>query len=314
MAVLAALGVACAANNQNLEVKVENFTAQLAKMQREVDEVHRQLAVVTATSKPAAEDSLIEQKLDELARKIDLLAARDPSGRQPRLEPDRSQVYAIPVDGHPSKGPKDAKVTMVVVRDYACPYCEKSRATLDELHKKYGGDLRLVYRNMIVHPQVATAAAIASCAAAKQGKFEALDDALWEQGFKARQFDTPKGAAGCWTTSEGCPIVLGFARDANLDLVRFKAEMRGCEAEIQADMAELMRFAVGATPSFFINGRFMSGAMPLEDFAALIDEERAKANERIKAGTPRASYYKTWILGKGLTKVERPTAAAPSAN
>jgi hypothetical protein len=48
----------------------------------------------------------------------------------------------------------------------------------------------------------------------------------------------------------------------------------------------------------------------------LIDEELAKANQRIQAGTPKAAYYKTWVLGKGLTKVESPAPAPapPSGN
>jgi hypothetical protein len=61
----------------------------------------------------------------------------------------------------------------------------------------------------------------------------------------------------------------------------------------------------------------MSGAMPIESFALLIDEALAKANQRILAGTPKSAYDKTWVLGKGMTKVERPAAAPapqPPAN
>jgi hypothetical protein len=43
----------------------------------------------------------------------------------------------------------------------------------------------------------------------------------------------------------------------------------------------------------------------------LIDEELAKASQRIQAGTPKAAYYKTWVLGKGLTRVD-PAGAAPA--
>jgi protein-disulfide isomerase len=248
-----------------------------------------------------------------MTRKIDQLAVRNPAPRAPRVEPDRAQVYAIPVDGYPARGPADAKVTIVVVRDYACPYSEKSRATLADLRKKYGSDLRLVYRSLIVHPQVATAAALAACAAAKQGQFDAIDDALWDKGFKTRAFDAlkPSPDPQCWETSEGCTVAVGFARDANLKLDRFKADMRSCDAEVHADMRELATFALDSTPSFFINGRYMVGAMPIEGFAVLVDEELAKANQRITAGTPKGAYYKTWVLGKGLTRVERVAAAPP---
>ena len=109
-------------------------------------------------------------------------------------------------------------------------------------------------------------------------------------------------------------MALGFARDAHLKLDRFKADMRSCEAEVRDDMRELVGFAIGSTPSFFINGRYMVGAAPAETFETLIDEELAKANQRIQAGTPKAAYYKTWVLGKGLTKVESPAPAPPSGN
>jgi len=318
VAILAALATACATSNPQLETRVENLTTEIAKMRRELDELRQQLELARSRPAPPGQPDPKEQladKLAELNRRIDQLATRNPPPRPPRTEPDRAQVYAIPVDGYPSRGPADAKVTLVIARDYACPFCERSRATLDDLRKKYGNDLRIVHRNFIVHPQVATAAALAACAAARQGKFDAIDDALWEKGFKARTFDERQtGSDACWTTPEGCKVALGFARDAHLKLDRFKADMRSCEAEVRADMSELVGFAIGSTPSFFINGRYMVGAAPAETFETLIDEELARANQRIQAGTPKAAYYKTWVLGKGLTKVESPAPAPPSGN
>lgn len=318
VAILAALATACAASNQQLETRVDNLTTEIDKLRRELDDLRQQLQIELARSRPAqpGKAEQLADRLDEMSRRLDQLAARNPPPRPSRHEPDRAQVYAIPVDGYPAHGPADAKVTLVIMRDYACPFCERSRASLVDLRNKYGNDLRIVYRNFIVHPQIATAAAFAACAAARQGQFDAIDDALWEKGFKARTFDNPQsGTASCWTTSAGCSVALGFARDAHLKLDRFKADMRSCEAEVRADMAELLGFAIGSTPSFFINGRYMVGAMPAENFETLIDEELAKANQRIQAGTPKAAYYKTWVLGKGLTKVESPAAApAPTGN
>ena len=45
------------------------------------------------------------------------------------------------------------------------------------------------------------------------------------------------------------------------------------------------------------------GAQPVENFAQLVDEELAKATDRIKKGTPKARYYKTWIVDKGDKQV-----------
>jgi predicted DsbA family dithiol-disulfide isomerase len=75
---------------------------------------------------------------------------------------------------------------------------------------------------------------------------------------------------------------------------------------VQTDMRDLQKLGVGATPAFFINGRFMSGAMPLENFVTLIDEELKKANERIQQGTAPAQYYQQWVVDKGLKTLEAP--------
>jgi protein-disulfide isomerase len=230
-----------------------------------------------------------------------------------RPEPDRAKTYAVPVDGYPSRGPADAKVTIVIAYDYTTPYAWKNRSTLDELVTRYGNDLRIVYRQRIVHPMNAMASAVAACAAHKQGKFAAMDAALWDKGFNARQLDVTDVDDGqgnkqkCWESQQGCSNVTGFAKDIGLDVGRFRADLKTCAKQVAADDTELgTTFLVMATPSFFINGRFMSGAMPTESFAAIIDEELIKATDRIKKGTPKASYYRTWIVGKGDKKVAAP--------
>ena len=307
-ALVAVTGAACAANNQNLERKLDDLTAQLATTRHELTELRLHVDQLATPPQPADDRAALDRRLDELNRKLDAIASRPPPARPPRPEPDRMKVYAVPIDGYPAQGPSDAKITMVIAHDYADPFSERVRGTLDELRRKYGHDLRIVYRNLVVHPHNATAAALASCAAAKQGKFDALDDVLWEQGFKARRFDLSEADAGprCWSTPAGCANAIAFARQARLDMSRFKADMMACEADVAADQKELQAFGLGATPSFFINGRFLLGAQPTETFMSLIDEELAKADERNQAGTPKAQYYKTWVLGKGLARLEQP--------
>jgi hypothetical protein len=144
--------------------------------------------------------------------------------------------------------------------------------------------------------------ALAFCAAARQGKHGPMDDLIWDKSFKARQFDPDK----CWESDAGCPLLNGFAQQLQLDMAKFKADMKACMPVIQADMRALQQFSVGATPSFFINGRFISGAVPIDNFVTVIDEELKKANERIQQGTPQAQYYQQWVLDKGLKSLEAP--------
>jgi protein-disulfide isomerase len=265
-----------------------------------------------------ADNRNLERKIDEMAKDIkEIKAQRGAAGaaapRPQRVEPDRQKTYSMPIEGDPVDGPADAKVTLVKAYDYACPYCEKVRDTMDELRKKYGNDLRIVFKQFVVHPQIATAGALAVCAANKQGKFLQMDQLLWDKGFKNRQFDKDAAAEGggqsqrCWEAAAGCPIVVGFAQELQLNIDKFKADMKGeCQALIQKDQRDLQALGVGATPSFFVNGRFMSGAMPMDNFVALIDEELKKANEKIAAGTPAANFYQQVVVEKGLKQLDRP--------
>jgi len=276
----------------------------------------KKLVLLTAIASLAScqqDTKSLENKIDTLNKKIDsLIAGGGARGaaqpqRPSRPEPDRAKTYAVPVDGDPIDGPADAKITLVKAYDYACPYCEKVRDTMDDLRKKYGNDLRVVYKQFVVHPQVATAGALAFCAAAKQGKGPQMDALLWDKGFKAHNYDKDAEAGQkCWESAAGCPIVLGFAQDLQLDANKFKADMKDCQQLTQKDMRDLQQLGVGATPSFFINGRFMSGAMPIDNFVSLIDEELKKANDRIGQGTPAAQYYQQWIIDKGLKTLEAP--------
>jgi len=72
-------------------------------------------------------------------------------------------------------------------------------------------------------------------------------------------------------------------------------------------MAELSAVGVAATPAFFINGRFLSGAQPVTAFRTIIDEELALARKRVKAGARKKRYYEEWVVKKGLTRLEPTT-------
>jgi protein-disulfide isomerase len=250
----------------------------------------------------------LDAKIDKLDKKLDALMAQGGRGgnnagaqRPTRAEPDRAKTYAVSVEGDSFDGPADAKITVIKAYDYACPFCERVRPTMAELHKKYGQDLRVVYKQLVVHPQTAMSGALAYCAAAKQGKGPEMDALIWEKSFKVRKYDSDQ----CWTGGT-CEGLNAMAQELKLDSAKFKEDMKGCQQIVQNDMREMQKFGVASTPAFFINGRFLSGAMPLENFVTVIDEELKKANERIQQGSPKASYYQDWVIAKGLKSLEAP--------
>jgi protein-disulfide isomerase len=174
--------------------------------------------------------------------------------------------------------------------------------TLKDLKSKYGKDVRLVYKHYVVHPQIATTPALAACAAGKQGKFWEFYDAVFDSA---------------WDLSSGSPRLIGadklnadhmldLAASLSLDIDRFRADMNGdaCKADVANDQTLLASVGVRGTPSFFINGRFLSGAQPMGNFEALIDEEKTKAEAAIKAGQRRSRYYDEVVVKKGKTTVD----------
>ena len=127
--------------------------------------------------------------------------------------------------------------------------------------------------------------ALATCAADKQGKFYEMYELIWE-----------KGRADM--SAEG---MSKLAKELGLNVEKFNADMSGeCRKVVQQDQQQMAAVGVGGTPAFFINGRFLSGARPIEQFKAVIDEELAKAEKRIgKDGVSAGNYYDKWVLEKG---------------
>jgi protein-disulfide isomerase len=245
-----------------------------------------------------ANSSGVEAKLDDInsrLERIEGLVKQGAGAQRPMPQrppgPDPAKVYAVPVEGSPAKGSPNAKVTVVEAFEYACPFCERARPTMDEVVKTYGDDVRVVYKHYIVHPTVATIPSQAVCAAHKQGKFAEMDNLIWEKGFKANRNLSQENMEA-------------LAQELKLDMTRFKADMAGeCEKLVQKDHQELAQVGVTGTPGFFINGRFIRGAQPFPAFKTVIDEELKKANERIEKGTPADKYYQEWVVGKGEKKI-----------
>jgi len=159
----------------------------------------------------------------------------------------------------------------------------------------------VVFKNMVVHPQVVTDAHKAGCAAAKQGKFVAFKNAFWDKAF------APYASARD-TSKLGVDNIMALSKDIGLDTARLKTDMESaeCKAILDTDMAELAKFHVNSTPTFFINGKHVGGALPKEAFQQIIDE-RLKVAE---ASGADGNYYEQEVMAKGV-KQFRSKADAP---
>ena len=239
------------------------------------------------------DDGKLIEKLDEVEAKIDRIeAAISASGkagakpqRPPRRRPNPNTAYSIPLDGVPFKGPADAPVTIVKAFEFACPACERARPFDQQILSELGDQVRLAYKNFIVHPNRAKVPAHAACAANRQDKYFAMKELIWDKGFKAGKLD----AANMQT----------LASSLGLDMDRFNKDMNGeCVAIVARDHAELARIGTGGTPTFYVNGRPLA-QRSIDGLKGLVAEESKKAADRISKGTRPADYYAEWIVKKG---------------
>jgi protein-disulfide isomerase len=112
---------------------------------------------------------------------------------------------------------------------------------------------------------------MAALAAARQGKFREFHDKLFAD---QRDLDTA--------------TYKRYAQELGLDVDRFEEDLDLPESHesIAADRAEAHELGVYGTPAFFVNGRFLSGARPFENFARVIDAELERLGLPVPAGTP----------------------------
>jgi len=177
------------------------------------------------------------------------------------IEPPRTEV-TIPASA-PVLGPSSAPVTIVEFTDYQCPYCTRAQATVEQVMSTYEGKVRLVYRDFPLdfHRQAFAASSAARCAGEQ--------DRFWD--YHRGLLTTP----GSFDDED----FKGRAAELGLDATLFASCLASerHHAVIRESLAAAAELGVEATPTFFINGRQISGARPFEDFQEIIEEELAIA-------------------------------------
>lgn len=235
------------------EAEIEAFYNQnKARIPVGLDKVHDQIR-----------DYLREQKLE--AQKNDYLKSlRAKAKVTSYLKAPPILRAQVSITGAAVRGSEKAKVTIVKFEDFQCPYCKTVQPTFNDLLKRYDGKIRVVHKDLpldAIHPQARPAAEAARCAG-EQGKFWDYHDRLYANGTKlsAEELKT--------TAKEVGLNVDGF--DKCFAAGKFKGA-------VQKDLLEGAQLGLNGTPVFFINGRELTGAQPLEAFAAIIDEELGQA-------------------------------------
>jgi protein-disulfide isomerase len=177
--------------------------------------------------------------------------------------PDANREYKVALGDAPVRGSDEAPVTIVEWSDFQCPFCNRVNPTLVKIQEEYGDQVRFAFKHMplSIHPQAAAAHA-ASEAAHRQGKFWEMHDRIF-----ANQRDL------------ALPTLEGYAATMGLDMDQFRNDMKGeaVSKTINDDLQQAATLGVTGTPSFFINGKFLSGAQPFASFKRAIDEALEKS-------------------------------------
>jgi protein-disulfide isomerase len=161
----------------------------------------------------------------------------------------------------PRRGPQDAPVVIVEFADYECPYCQRIHPDLKKLQDDFPGKVAVAFKDfpLPMHRNSGKAAEAARCAG-EQGRFWDFHDVLFENTQRLEPAQLKE-----------------YARRLELDGARFDQCLdRGEQAAaVRSDLAQAQRLGLSGTPSLFINGRFLSGAVKYGALREIVEQELA---------------------------------------
>lgn len=172
------------------------------------------------------------------------------------LQPPRTTV---PGPQDLARGKADAPVTIIEFSDFECPYCRRAQKVVHQVEEHYGDKIRFVFRHFPLpfHEKAPKASEAAQCAQ-DQGKFWPFHHALFDDG-----------------TELSVPAYKALARKLQLNTKTFNDCLdSGRQAQrVAADLEDGRLLGISGTPTFFVNGIRLVGAVPFEEFRSIIDME-----------------------------------------
>ncbi len=161
----------------------------------------------------------------------------------------------------PLLGKADAPVKIIVFSDFQCPFCGRAAETVHEVQKKYGSKVVMAFKHfpLPMHKDAKPASEASMCINEQStDKFWKYHDILFKNQDKLDPASLEK-----------------FAKDVGADVAKFKEcfEAKKFKDHVQGDQDQGEKIGVRSTPTFFVNGQLVSGALPIESFSEIIDEE-----------------------------------------
>jgi protein-disulfide isomerase len=196
----------------------------------------------------------------------------------------------IDLNGRPARGRKDAKVVLVNFDDFECPFCSRMHQTLfPTLLKEYGDRVQFVYKDYPlndIHPWATHAAVDANCLASQN------NDAYWDFAdhvhANQREVNSERGRDAQLAVLDRLTLEQG--QKHGLDQTKLQACVKAQNEEaVRASMHEAEGVGVTATPTLFINGQEMDGALPISELRAALNQALQQAGVQVPSHSEASS-------------------------
>lgn len=225
-------------------------------------------------------------------QKLDFLLSQDGKtlARVTRIDLTKDiyteRMNKIDIKDRPVRGNPNAKVTLVNFDDLQCPFCSRMHTTLmQEILPQYGDRIKIVYKDfpLSMHPWAQHSANDANCLAAENGK------AYWEYAdyVHANQRTIGSGQDLQKSQAELDRVALDLGKKNGADMGRLQACVKSqSDSILKASMAEGEALGLNATPTMFINGQKLEGAVDAEDVKAILNQQLLAAGIQPPAQAP----------------------------
>jgi len=262
------------------------------KIERQVRAYYKvpaELKVLVGPASPSSDfpnyDSIVVT-VDNGERKQDLnfLVSKDHSSliRMNKFDlskdPYAETMSKIDTSGRPTRGAKASKVVVVSFDDFQCPFCARMHQELfPEIFKEYGDRVTFIYKDfpMEMHPWAMHAAVDANCLAAQNG------DAYWDFAdyIHANQHEVSNEKTPAARLEALDRLTMLQGQKHNLDVVQLQSCVKAQdENAVKASVKGADAVGVDATPTLFVNGEKIDGAVPPNEVRAALDRALKSAN------------------------------------
>ncbi len=204
-------------------------------------------------------------------------------------DPFAELMSKIDVTGRPTRGAKSAKVVAINYDDFECPYCSRMHSALfPEILKEYGDRVTFIYKDYPlaeIHPWAIHAAVDADCLAAQNA------DAYWDFAdyihANKHEVDSEKTQPARFDALDKMTLLQG--QKHNVDAAKLQACVKAQNEDgVRASMKEADALGVSATPTLFINGAKIDGAVPVSEIRNALDNALKDAGQPVPEHSPSA--------------------------